>query len=298
MAFIKVDKKNIYYEEYGDRGKPTIVYLHGGPGESCLTYSYQAKELGKIFHIISFDQYGVFRSDAILENEVAGVFFHVELIEKMRIALDIKSWIPLGHSFGGMLALIYAHCYPDSIDAVIYDCPMWSAFHTARAIALAVKPYYEQKEMNVQLELVDEILKDTISPREAFMKAMTIEFDNGLNRFCHVIESDRYNAYINEHISDPQVSDECWGKYISFRQKIFEAEDFYGDYLQYLSEIDKPQLLLVGEYDMTCGSYEQEWFKKNVQNGTVRILENSAHLSWFEYPEKYTELVTCFVDAV
>ena len=39
MAFIKVDKKNIYYEEYGDRGKPTIVYLHGGPGESCLTYS-------------------------------------------------------------------------------------------------------------------------------------------------------------------------------------------------------------------------------------------------------------------
>ena len=52
MAFIKVDKKNIYYEEYGDRGKPTIVYLHGGPGESCLTYSYQAKELGKIFHVI------------------------------------------------------------------------------------------------------------------------------------------------------------------------------------------------------------------------------------------------------
>lgn len=159
------------------------MYLHGGPGESCLTYSYQARELGKNFHVISFDQYGVFRSDAISETESAGVFFHVGLIEKIRIALDIKSWIPLGHSFGGMLALIYAHSYPDSTDAVIYDCPMWSALYTARAIALAAKPYYEQNEMDAQLELVSEILKDAISPKEAFMKAMTIEFSNGLDRF-------------------------------------------------------------------------------------------------------------------
>lgn len=296
MAFVIVDDKKIYYEEYGSRDNPTIVYLHGGPGESCLTYSYQARELGKNFHVISFDQYGVFRSDAISETESAGVFFHVGLIEKIRIALDIKSWIPLGHSFGGMLALIYAHSYPDSTDAVIYDCPMWSALYTARAIALAAKPYYEQNEMDAQLELVCEILKDAISPKEAFMKAMTIEFSNGLDRFCHVIETDRYNSYINDHIPDPQVPDECWGKFISFRQKIFEAEDFYGDYLQYLCDIDKPQLLIVGEYDMTCGMYEQEWFKEHAQNGTVKKLENSAHLSWFEYPEKYTELVTCFVE--
>ena len=113
---------------------------------------------------------------------------------------------------------------------------MWSAFHTARAIALAVKPYYEQKEMNVQLELVDEILKDTISPREAFMKAMTIEFDNGLDRFCHVIESDRYNAYINEHISDLFFASIFWQK----------LQNIFGECcISKLEKVAKPRLAAV-----------------------------------------------------
>lgn len=295
MSFLTLENKTIYYEEYGDRGKPTVVYLHGGPGESCLTYSYQAREFGKYFHVISFDQYGVFRSGPVPDELEANVLFHVTLLEKMRKELGIKSWIPLGHSFGGMLALLYAHTYPDSTDAVIYDCPMWSALHTARAIALAAKPFYEQNNMQEQLDHIGEILKDTVSPKDAFMKALTIEFNNGLDRYCHVIDMDRYNTYINDHIDDPQVPDECWSRFVSFRQKIFDAEDFYGDYLQFLGEIDKPQLLIVGEYDMTCGKYEQKWFQNHAPNGTIHILENSAHLSWFEYPELYTTLITDFV---
>ena len=116
--FVPVDGKQIYYKEYGVK-KQTLVYLHGGPGESCLTYTHQAKILGEKFHVISFDQYGVFRSEAIPEEQRAGVLYHVNLIEQMRIALGIESWIPLGHSFGGMLALVYSHTYPNSIDAVI-----------------------------------------------------------------------------------------------------------------------------------------------------------------------------------
>jgi proline iminopeptidase len=201
------------------------------------------------------------------------------MIEQMRIFLGIKSWIPLGHSFGGMLALIYAHTYPDSIDAVIYDCPMWSALHTARAIAQATFPYFEQNDITEQITLANEILNDNISPKDAFHKSMNIEWSEELNRYCHVIEMSRYNSYINEHIAEPKVTDDCWGKYISFRQKIFDSEDFYYNYLPYLTDIQKPQFLLVGEYDMTCGKFEQEWFDKHAPNGKTEILADSAHLS-------------------
>jgi proline iminopeptidase len=105
----------------------------------------------------------------------------------------------------------------------------------------------------------------------------------------------RYNSYINEHIAEPKVTDDCWGKYISFRQKIFDSEDFYCNYLPYLTDIQKPQYLLVGEYDMTCGKFEQEWFDKHAPNGKTVILADSAHLSWFENPEKYTDLVKQFI---
>lgn len=295
MAYVNVCGKQIYYEEYGVGNNPTLVYMHGGPGESCLTYTYQAQKLRTHFHIISFDQYGVFRSDAIPEEQKADVKYHVDMIEQMRIALGIKSWIPLGHSFGGMLALVYAHTYPDSTDAVIYDCPMWSALHTARAIAQATLPYFEQNNIAKQIVLISEILKDGISPKDAFEKSMNIEWNEELDRYCHVIEMSKYNSYINEHISEPKVADDCWGKDIPFRQKLFDSEDFYCNYLPYLADIRKPQFLIVGEYDMTCGKFEQKWFDKYAPNGKTEMLANSAHLSWFEQPEKYTDLITRFV---
>jgi len=295
MAYVDINGKKIYFEEYGIGKNPTLVYIHGGPGESCLTYTYQAQKLGEYFHVISFDQYGVFRSDAIREKTKADVKYHVDIIEQMRIKLDIERWIPLGHSFGGMLALVYSHTYPDSVDAVIYDCPMWSALHTARAIAEATLPYFVKNETTEQIEIIKEILMENISPQDAFNKSMRIEWNEELNRYCHVIEMSKYNSYINENIAEPNVTNDCWSKYITFRQKLFDSEDFYCNYLPYLADIRKPQLLIVGEYDMTCGKFEQEWFDTHTSNGRTEILYNSAHLSWFEYPEKYTNLITRFV---
>lgn len=295
MAYITVSGKKIWYEEYGAKNLPAVVYLHGGPGESCLTYTYQARKLGERFHVISFDQYGVFRSDAIPENQRAGVMYHVQLIEQMRIALGIKSWIPLGHSFGGMLALVYARTYPDSTDAVIYDCPMWSALHTSRAIAGATLPYFEQNGMSEQTSLCKEIMQDGISAKDAFEKALRIDMNDGVNEYCHVIKMDDYHRYIDEHIPQPDVTDDCWGKYISFTQKLRDEDDFYENYLPYIGQISRPQLLMVGEYDMTCGKYEQDFFSRHSPNGRFETLKGSAHLSWFEQPEKYTELITDFI---
>jgi proline iminopeptidase len=110
-----------------------------------------------------------------------------------------------------------------------------------------------------------------------------------------VIENERYNAYINEHIEDPQVPEECWGRFAAFRQKLFGSADFYENYLPYLSDISKPQLLIVGEYDMTCGEFEREYFKGHARNGTSETFNGCAHLSWFEEPEKYTGIITRFV---
>ncbi len=293
MPYLILSGKKIYYEEYGVDNAPTLVYLHGGPGESCLTYSYQAKKFGETFHVISFDQYGVFRSDAV-GDEPLGVNDLVHMTEQMRKALGIDRWIPLGHSFGGMLALVYAHAYPDSIDAVIYDCPMWSALHTARAMAEATLPCFERDGISDQAALCKEILDGALSSREAFEKAMSIDMNEAVQRYCHVIENSRYNDYINAHISDPMVTEDCWGKFVGFRKKIFDSEDFYADYLPYLKDISKPQLLIVGEYDMTCGKFEQDRFANSAPNGRTVILPDCAHLTWFEQPEKYTDTIKMF----
>ena len=63
------------------------------------------------------------------------------------------------------------------------------------------------------------------------------------------------------------------------------------DYLPYFADIVKPQILIVGEYDMTCGRYEQKWFADNEPDGNSEILLDFAHLTWFEQSEKYTDII-------
>ena len=37
MAYVDIGGQQIYYEAYGTENHPTLVYMHGGPGESCLS---------------------------------------------------------------------------------------------------------------------------------------------------------------------------------------------------------------------------------------------------------------------
>lgn len=298
MSYITINNKSIYYEEYGVGKCPTLLYLHGGPGESCLTYTHQAAVLGEHFHVISFDQYGVFRSDAIPEEQSMGVRDHVKLIDEMRAALGIERLIPLGHSFGGMLACLYAYLYPDRVEAVIYDCPMWSVLRTSRSIATATLSYYQEQGMVEQMRICQEILSEGISAEEAFAKAISLEMTQELKAFCHVISDQEYMQYLNTYIVEPVVPEECWYRYQSFTKKLMVEADYYEDYLPCLAEIPKPSLLMVGEYDMTCGEDQQAYFAEHAPQGQVVVLEGSAHMTWMQVPERYLELIREFVAGI
>lgn len=126
MAYITIMNKNVYYEIHGAEYSNTLLYLHGGPGASCLDFTNQAKALGKKMRTIIFDQLGVLRSDAISKDEDYSMEYQIEMLEEMRKSLGIEKWSILGHSYGGMLAVLYAWRYPTSIYKMILECPsLW-----------------------------------------------------------------------------------------------------------------------------------------------------------------------------
>ena len=136
--FINILGRKIWCEVYGIEYHDTLLYLHGGPGASCLDFANQAKALSAKMRVVIFDQLGVMRSEALAEDESYTMEYQIELIEEMRKLLGIERWSILGHSYGGTLAVLYAHSYPDSICRVILDCPsLWfedSAKSTADTI--------------------------------------------------------------------------------------------------------------------------------------------------------------------
>ncbi len=298
MPFIKMDSKNIYYEEYGKTNQHTVVYFHGGPGEGCWSYAYQAKLLSEKYHVVIFDQYGVLRSDTIPGNESFGVEDHVKLIDKMREKLGIDKWSILGHSYGGMLACLYAHTYPDHTRSVIYDNPTWNMFLTAQTVAATLSPYFEKTNNDEALNICYKILDKTMIVKEAFgdIDLLFSINDSGMDEYLHVINTSEYNQYMEEH--HLRVVAEDSGKYKIHNQKLIDKGDFFNDYLPLLKNIKKPSLLMVGEYDITCGKDQQEYFRQFSPNGIIIKFQNCAHLLWIQQSQRYTKTILDFLDSV
>lgn len=299
MPFVKIEEKNIYYEEYGTHNKHTIVYFHGGPGESCLSYTHQAKVLGENYHVIAFDQYGVLRSDAIPENQVFGVKDHAQLIEEMRKKLGVNSWTVLGHSYGGMLAVQYVHTYSQYVDAVIYDCPTWNISLTSKTIASFLLPYFEKVGCENGVNICNDILNKETICKDAFDKAIVLsgmmQEDEDIRIYSHVIDYHEYQEYITKYIPPLNTDATNWGKFVVHTQKLLEQGDFYNDYLLNLKDIKVPSLLLVGKYDLTCGKEQQDYFCKYSSNGSFVEFQESSHLAWMQEPQAYTKTIIDFL---
>ncbi|MFD1675695.1 alpha/beta fold hydrolase [Alicyclobacillus fodiniaquatilis] len=72
-------------EIHGHADAPPLLYLHGGPGESCYEFMlHQTHRLSKKLRLIAIDQRGVWRSDAVEEDEPLSLQDLVEDCEALR----------------------------------------------------------------------------------------------------------------------------------------------------------------------------------------------------------------------
>lgn len=143
--------KKLYVEAHGNPKSKPVLYLHGGPGESCYDFSFhQAERLKDSLYVIMIDQRGVCRSEVITEEEPFGLNDLVEDCEAIRKLLQIEKWSVIGHTFGGYLALLYASIYPNSIEKIIFEGPTFDFALTSKALlqktAQLLKKYGKEKE--------------------------------------------------------------------------------------------------------------------------------------------------------
>ncbi len=117
MELLSIRGKKLYVEFRGNPTLPPLLYLHGGPGSSCYDFMYfQAERLEKYFYLIGVDQRGTLRSEALEVDESLSPMDIVNDVEELRKDLNLPTWSILGHSFGGIVATLYAMHYPKSIE--------------------------------------------------------------------------------------------------------------------------------------------------------------------------------------
>lgn len=304
--YIDIWGKKIWYEIYGAEHTDTLLYLHGGPGASCLDFEGQAKALGKKMKVVLFDQLGVLRSEAIAENESYGMEYQIEMVEELRKLLGIEKWSILGHSYGGMLAVLYAHTYPHSIHKIILECPSLWFEDSSRSTAEYLSDHIHSLNNPQAMELCEKIRSanyqgkaDAVWDLSALLGYVT---DMQLRFYLHSISLEEYEKSMDA--SD--ITDDMWAKGERHLMKLLEtppaAEEalhkrvmMTDNFLPVIPKISAPMLLLNGKYDPACTKNQIAYIMDHAQNVTQAVFENSGHFPRIEEAEKYTDTVWSFL---
>ena len=125
---------------YPGHGDP-IVLLHGGPGMGNYFDSFP-EVLSPPYHVVSYDQRGCGQSTS---DGSFAIRAQIEDLEALRSRLGAGRIHLFGHSWGGMLAQLYAKAYPDRVASMVLCCSMSS---TGGSVANLESACIAQRVMN------------------------------------------------------------------------------------------------------------------------------------------------------
>ncbi len=109
---------DVHYRIFGT-GEPLLI-IGGGPGDDSGRYLSLCEVLSENNQCILVDQRGTGKSlPAVIDSSTISVALTLEDFEAVRQKCGLNKWNILGFSYGGFIASLYAHFYPESVSSMV-----------------------------------------------------------------------------------------------------------------------------------------------------------------------------------
>jgi proline iminopeptidase len=294
---VAVNGTRLHVDERGPADAPPLLYLHGGPGQGCFDFmASQGDRLAEDLRVIGVDQRGVLFSDPLPHGATLTEDDLVNDVEALREALGIERWAVLGHSFGARLALRYAAGHPDSVSAVIFDCPPWDhAYGMPYLLELAVPVLAELG----QTEAVEEARALIADPppldHATWLRRRAILDALGDLRNAFYLKRTDLAAQPGGPFPSGAVDERYHERGSRHADAVTKSASFSESLLPLLPQVDEPAILIKGGADPVTSPTEIQRFRTDVPHGRVHILEKSGHFPQLEEPDRYAATVRGFV---
>lgn len=146
--------QELYIKTFGNKSDKALIFLHGGPGYNCSNFEVlAAEELSKSgFFVITYDRRGEGRStDKNAKFTFQESYDDINSIYKK---YNLTKASLIGHSFGGILATLYAENNADKVESIYYVGAPISLQETFKSIIAKVKTIYTEKKDEANLKYV------------------------------------------------------------------------------------------------------------------------------------------------
>jgi proline iminopeptidase len=298
MISVYNGKYKVFTQKIGN-GKVNLLLLHGGPEnthEYFENFPEQLKQAGVTVYF--YDQLGSYFSDTPDDSTIWNVARFVEEVEEVRRALKIDRFYLLGHSWGGMLAELYAARYGQHLKGLILsNVPGFFANDTkylSSVIDSMENVVRRQATLLPQFKnnkaQVDSISKRLKLADTTTHKALTRQFNKAADSLFV-----RTMYYHKEgKMPEPLIR--------NFRHLRFESLEKYNfnpfgaDYKEALQQIKTPTLLIGGKNDFLHPEAYHD-IKRIMTKAKVRVYisPTGAHFTMWDDSEYYFKELSRFI---
>jgi len=281
----------IYYQVMG-HGAPLVI-VHGGPGASHDYFLPYLLPLMRSNKLVFIDERGSGKSSKLEDPTQYTVANMVEDVETVRQALGLGKVSLLGHSFGGVLVQAYAFKYQKNLSHLILGSTFSSTKQLNEALA----------KMKAEMNPTDRDRVNAIEAAGLFGKGEVWEHGRYSEEYAKLAWGKGYFPYVYYTHPDPNydpvsgnntawdVYREMWGSDGEF---VVDGNLKEVEYVDRLSEIKVPTLIIVGEHDESDPKMSREMHEK-IAGSKLVILPKSGHMTFVDQPEMFLKAVTDFV---
>jgi proline iminopeptidase len=291
-GLINVGGTRLFVDDRGDHDAPPLLFIHGGPGQSCYDYMHaQGDLLSRRLRLIGVDQRGVLRSDPLPASPPLTEELLIDDFEELRQAFGFTRWAILGHSAGGHYAARYAATRPESVSAVIFDCPCFDADLTDRYRLPEIARRLDALGKPASAERCRELAArpGRLTAKDETYVAMQVLGDHYMEQFFHDPRGAADFDRVNEDAGFPNEMRGRGNSHLPLMAEVYEPV------FDLLPQIQCPAMLIRGQDDLVAAPAAVAEFTRLVPTAQHKVLDQSGHMDYQEEPDEYCAAVTEFV---
>lgn len=154
LASTQLSAQTLYSKAFGNPTDNPLIYLHGGPGFNSAGFEITSAQAlaDQGFYLIVYDRRGEGRSEDV--NAAFTFDQTFEDITTLYATYHIDKAGLIGHSFGGIIATLFAEKHPERVSSIILVGAPVSLQETFVTIIETSEKIYETKKDSANLKYV------------------------------------------------------------------------------------------------------------------------------------------------
>jgi proline iminopeptidase len=289
--------QELYIKTYGNQSDKPLLFLHGGPGYNCASFEFTTAEnlAKKGFYVIVYDRRGEGRS---LDDKANFTFDETfKDINNILQKNNINKVSLLGHSFGGMIATLFAEKYPEKVNAIFLIGAPISLQESFTNIVQKCKTIYETKKDQVNLNY----LKMLENMDKSSLQYSTFCFMHAMNNgFYSPKESSDEAKMIKDEFKKNPSAKLVSEMTVKPTQFFWQNEKYTTlDLSNNIKQLVFNKVAIFGLYGMEDGLYSVDQIdklKKIIGENNLIYLENCSHSVYIDQQKSFIETIAKWIN--